>query len=62
MENFSLEKETFTKETIPNLSFEKKALAKKPGLPAPRNDEWANPFGDGTAGERIVTILEKELA
>jgi UDP-N-acetylglucosamine 2-epimerase (non-hydrolysing) len=24
-------------------------------------NEWANPCGDGTAGERIVTILAKEL-
>jgi UDP-N-acetylglucosamine 2-epimerase (non-hydrolysing) len=22
-----------------------------------RNKEWANPFGDGTAGERIVKVL-----
>jgi len=23
--------------------------------------EWANPFGDGTAGERIVAILREQL-
>jgi len=25
-----------------------------------RAKEWANPFGDGTAGERIVTILSAQ--
>jgi UDP-N-acetylglucosamine 2-epimerase len=25
-----------------------------------RANEWANPFGDGTAGERIVTILREQ--
>jgi len=24
-----------------------------------RNNNWENPFGDGTAGERIVEILER---
>jgi len=24
-------------------------------------NEWANPFGDGTAGERIVTILSDRI-
>ena len=23
--------------------------------------KWANPFGDGTAGERVVTILRQHL-
>ncbi|HED00787.1 MAG TPA: UDP-N-acetylglucosamine 2-epimerase (non-hydrolyzing) [Proteobacteria bacterium] len=26
-----------------------------------RENSWANPFGDGTTGERIVTILKEEL-
>jgi UDP-N-acetylglucosamine 2-epimerase len=24
-------------------------------------NEWANPFGDGTAGERLVAILRAQL-
>jgi len=24
--------------------------------------DWTNPFGDGKAGERIVEILESEIA
>ncbi|MGC9445391.1 MAG: UDP-N-acetylglucosamine 2-epimerase [Candidatus Methanospirareceae archaeon] len=26
-----------------------------------RDNEWANPFGDGTTGERIVTILRDKI-
>jgi len=26
-----------------------------------RANEWANPFGDGTAGERILGILKQQL-
>ena len=31
------------------------------GLMITRATEWANPFGDGAAGERIVTILREQL-
>jgi len=26
-----------------------------------RENEWANPFGDGTAGERVVKLLRDKI-